>query len=115
MLLEVKDLVVKYGEITAISGISLEAEEGQLTTLIGSNGAGKSTLLKVLSGLMKPASGQIIFDGKDITGRSCDQIVRLGISHCPEGQTGFPQTDGTGESSNGCFCSERQSSGRRRH
>ena len=77
---EVKDLVVKYGEITAISGISLEAEEGQLTTLIGSNGAGKSTLLKVLSGLMKPAGGQIIFDGKDITGRSCDQIVRLGIS-----------------------------------
>ena len=91
MLLEVKDLVVKYGEITAISGISLEAEEGQLTTLIGSNGAGKSTLLKVLSGLMKPASGQIIFDGKDITGRSCDQIVRLGISHCPEGRRVFPR------------------------
>lgn len=91
MLLEVKDLVVKYGEITAISGISLEAEEGQLTTLIGSNGAGKSTLLKVLSGLMKPAGGQIIFDGKDITGRSCDQIVRLGISHCPEGRRVFPR------------------------
>ncbi len=91
MLLEVENLVVKYGEITALSNISLQAEEGQLTTLIGSNGAGKTTLLKALSGLHKPASGKIIFDGKDITNCSADQIVHLGISHCPEGRRVFPR------------------------
>jgi len=91
MLLEVKDLVVKYGEITALSGINIQAEEGQLTTLIGSNGAGKTTLLKALSGLHKPASGKIIFDGHDITESSTDKIVALGISHCPEGRRVFPR------------------------
>ena len=91
MLLEVKDLVVKYGEITALSGINIQAEEGQLTTLIGSNGAGKTTLLKALSGLHKPASGKIIFDGNDITESSTDKIVTLGISHCPEGRRVFPR------------------------
>ena len=91
MLLEVENLVVKYGEITALSNISLQAEEGQLTTLIGSNGAGKTTLLKALSGLHKPASGRIIFNGKDITNCSTDQIVHLGISHCPEGRRVFPR------------------------
>ncbi len=91
MLLEIKDLVVKYGEITALQGISLNAGEGQLTTLIGSNGAGKTTLLKALSGSLKVASGKIIFDGKDITGLATDKIVRLGISHCPEGRKVFPR------------------------
>lgn len=91
MLLEVKDLVVKYGEITALSGINIQAEEGQLTTLIGSNGAGKTTLLKALSGLHKPASGKIVFDGNDITESSTDKIVTLGISHCPEGRRVFPR------------------------
>ncbi|RKJ45348.1 ABC transporter ATP-binding protein [bacterium 1XD8-76] len=90
-MLEVKDLVVKYGEITALSGINIQAEEGQLTTLIGSNGAGKTTLLKALSGLHKPASGKIIFDGNDITESSTDKIVTLGISHCPEGRRVFPR------------------------
>lgn len=91
MLLEVKDLVVKYGEITALSGINIQAEEGQLTTLIGSNGAGKTTLLKALSGLHKPASGKIVFNGNDITESSTDKIVTLGISHCPEGRRVFPR------------------------
>ncbi len=91
MLLEIKDLVVKYGEITALQGINLSAGEGQLTTLIGSNGAGKTTLLKALSGSLKVASGKIIFDGNDITGLPTDKIVRLGISHCPEGRKVFPR------------------------
>lgn len=91
MLLEIKDLVVKYGEIAAIKGISLHAEEGQLTTLIGSNGAGKSTLLKTLSGLIKPASGEILYNGMDIGGKPADKIVSWGISQCLEGRKVFPR------------------------
>ena len=75
MLLEVKDLVVKYGEIAALNGVSFAAKEGELTTLIGSNGAGKSTLLKTLSGLLKPAAGSIKFEGKEIGGLGADRIV----------------------------------------
>lgn len=62
---------------------------------------------------MKPASGQIIFDGKDITGRSCDQIVRLGISHCPEGRRVFPRQTVQENLRMGAFVQKRQSSGRR--
>ncbi|MCX7615429.1 MAG: ABC transporter ATP-binding protein, partial [Clostridiales bacterium] len=91
MLLDVNNLVVKYGQIAALKGISLQVQKGQLTTLIGANGAGKSTLLKTISGLIKPASGNIIFDGKDISGISGDKIVHLGISQCPEGRKVFPR------------------------
>lgn len=91
MLLEVKDLVVKYGEIAALNGVSFAAKEGELTTLIGSNGAGKSTLLKTLSGLLKPAAGSIKFEGKEIGGLGADRIVSAGISQCPEGRKVFPR------------------------
>lgn len=91
MLLEVKNLKVKYGEITALHGVSLSAEEGKLTTLLGSNGAGKSTLVKALSGQLKPASGEVIFNGEDITGKSTHEIVKRGIIQCPEGRRVFPQ------------------------
>jgi len=91
MLLEVENLIVKYGEIAALKGISLSAEEGQLTTLIGSNGAGKTTLLNTLSGAIKAASGKILFNGTDITNMSAEKIVQLGISHCPEGRHVFPR------------------------
>lgn len=91
MLLEVKDLVVKYGQITALKGISLQVNEGQLTTLIGANGAGKSTLLKTLSGLIKPASGSILYNGSEIAGLGADKIVSMGISQCPEGRKVFPR------------------------
>ena len=74
MALEVKDLVVKYGEISALRGISFTAEDGKLTTLIGSNGAGKSTLLKTISGLLKPAAGSITLDGREIGGMEADKI-----------------------------------------
>lgn len=91
MLLEVNNLTVKYGEISALKGISLNVKEGELTTLIGANGAGKTTLLKTISGLLHPVSGNIIFNGKDITNTPTDAIVRLGISQCPEGRKVFPR------------------------
>ena len=91
ILLEVKDLVVKYGEISAIKGISLTVEEGSLTTLLGNNGAGKSTLFKTISGLLKPFSGDIIFNGRSIAGLPAEKIVVAGISQCPEGRKVFPR------------------------
>jgi len=89
-LLEINDLIVLYGEIEALRGISLKVGEGQVVTLLGSNGAGKSTTLRAISGLAKPAAGEILFDGKSISGFGPEQIVRLGISHVPEGRRVFP-------------------------
>ena len=89
-LLEINDLMVLYGEIEALRGISLKVEKGQVVTLLGSNGAGKSTTLRAISGLAKPAAGEILFDGKSIVGLGPEAIVRLGISHVPEGRRVFP-------------------------
>jgi branched-chain amino acid transport system ATP-binding protein len=89
-LLEIRDLVVRYGEIEALRGISLSVEEGQVVTLLGANGAGKSTTLRAISGLAKPASGDVLFDGKSIAGLGPEAIVRMGISHVPEGRRVFP-------------------------
>ncbi|MCR6734925.1 MAG: ABC transporter ATP-binding protein [Afipia sp.] len=89
-LLEINDLMVLYGEIEALRGISLKVEEGQVVTLLGSNGAGKSTTLRAISGLAKPAAGEILFDGTSIVGLGPEAIVRLGISHVPEGRRVFP-------------------------
>lgn len=91
MLLEVKDLVVKYGQITALNGVSLNVEEGKLTCLLGANGAGKSTLVKTLCGIMKPAEGQILYNGENIAGMPMHQIYKKGITLCPEGRRIFPQ------------------------
>jgi len=89
-LLEINDLVVLYGEIEALRGVSLKVELGQVVTLLGSNGAGKSTTLRAISGLAKPSAGEILFDGKSIIGMGPEAIVRLGISHVPEGRRVFP-------------------------
>jgi branched-chain amino acid transport system ATP-binding protein len=89
-LLEIRDLVVRYGEIEALRGISLSVEQGKVVTLLGANGAGKSTTLRAISGLEKPAAGDILFDGKSIAGQGPEAIVRLGISHVPEGRRVFP-------------------------
>jgi branched-chain amino acid transport system ATP-binding protein len=89
-LLEIRDLVVRYGEIDALRGVSLGVEPGQVVTLLGANGAGKSTTLRAISGLAKPAAGDILFDGKSIAGLGPEAIVRLGISHVPEGRRIFP-------------------------
>ena len=89
-LLEINDLIVLYGEIEALRGISLKVDAGQVVTLLGSNGAGKSTTLRAISGLAKPAAGEILFDGRSIVGLGPEAIVRLGISHVPEGRRVFP-------------------------
>ncbi|HWX60663.1 ABC transporter ATP-binding protein [Bradyrhizobium sp.] len=89
-LLEIRDLIVRYGEIEALRGVSLQVEQSQVVTLLGANGAGKSTTLRALSGLTRPASGDILFDGKSIVGLGPEAIVRLGISHVPEGRRVFP-------------------------
>jgi branched-chain amino acid transport system ATP-binding protein len=89
-LLEIRNLVVRYGEIEALRGVTIAVEAGQVVTLLGANGAGKSTTLRAISGLAKPASGEILFDGDSIAGLGPEKIVRLGISHVPEGRRVFP-------------------------
>ena len=88
-LLEVKDLHVNYGAISAIKGIDLHVNKGEVVTILGANGAGKTTTLRTISGLIKPSSGNIIFDGKDITQTAAHDIVTLGMSHSPEGRRVF--------------------------
>ncbi len=90
-LLEINNLVVRYGGIEALHGVSLSVEQGQIVTLIGCNGAGKSTTLRAVSGLLKPVKGDISFDGKTITGIPPHEIVRMGVAHSPEGRGVFPQ------------------------
>jgi branched-chain amino acid transport system ATP-binding protein len=86
MLLEIRDLRVHYGSAEALKGISVAIEERSIVTLIGANGAGKTTTLKTVSGLKKPTSGEIIFRGKRINEMPAHKIVKLGISHIPEGR-----------------------------
>jgi branched-chain amino acid transport system ATP-binding protein len=90
MRLEIKDLRVHYGKIEAIKGISFVVNEGEIVTLIGANGAGKTTTLKTISGLRKVSSGQILFDGEDISNVPAHERVDLGISQSPEGRGIFP-------------------------
>src|SRR5256884_5406236 len=90
-LLEVKDVHTYYGNIEALKGISLEVEEGEIVTLIGSNGAGKSTTLRSISGLTPPREGAIRFDGKEIGETPPQEIVQRGISLSPEGRHIFPR------------------------
>src|ERR1700748_988041 len=89
-LLEIRDLVVRYGEIEALRGVSLTVDPGQVVTLLGANGAGKSTTLRAISCLAKPAAGDILFDGTSSGGLGPEAIVRMGISHVPEGRRIFP-------------------------
>src|ERR671937_1455186 len=89
--LEVDDIHTFYGNIQALKGISIEVNEGECVTLIGSNGAGKSTTLRSISGLTPPRTGTIRFRGRDISVTPPQDIVRLGISHAPEGRHVFPR------------------------
>jgi branched-chain amino acid transport system ATP-binding protein len=90
MRLEVRDLRVHYGKIEAIKGISFVVNQGEIVSLIGANGAGKTTTLKTISGLRNVSSGQILFDGKDISKIPAHERVDLGISQAPEGRGIFP-------------------------
>ena len=85
-LLKIKDLKLNYGMISAIKGIDLSVGEGQIVAILGANGAGKTSTLKVISGLLKPTSGEIIFDGVNIAGKSAHKVARQGIMQSPEGR-----------------------------
>jgi len=90
-LLELRDVHTYYGNIHALKGLTLSVEAGEIVTLIGANGAGKSTTLKTISGLLRPRSGEIWFDGNRIDGTTAHAIVALGISQSPEGRRIFPR------------------------
>ena len=90
-MLRLSGVSCSYGNVRALSDVSLHIEEGELVTLIGSNGAGKSTLLRTVSGLLKPSDGTIEFAGRDITRASAREVLIGGIAHCPEGRRVFPQ------------------------
>ncbi|HWQ62131.1 MAG TPA: ABC transporter ATP-binding protein [Negativicutes bacterium] len=88
-MLKIDNINVYYGAIHALKGISLEVPEGEIVTLIGANGAGKSTTLRTISGLLRPKTGQIIFEGKNIASLAAQDIVKLGICQVPEGRRIF--------------------------
>jgi branched-chain amino acid transport system ATP-binding protein len=89
-LLEVTDLRAGYGQVPALYGISFEVEQGEIVAVLGPNGAGKTTTLSCISGLLRPWSGRILFDGRDIAASTPEQTVSLGIAHVPEGRHVFP-------------------------
>ncbi|HCJ56228.1 High-affinity branched-chain amino acid transport ATP-binding protein LivF [bioreactor metagenome] len=89
-MLKVENLVVAYGGIEALKGISLEVEEGKIVTLVGANGAGKSTALRTITGLVKPKSGSITYNGVNLLNMKTQDIVKMGITLVPEGRRIFP-------------------------
>ena len=91
MLLELIDVSISYGKVNAVHGISVAVREGTVITIIGANGAGKSTTLRAISGLVRPRSGEIRFEGNRIDNLSPDRIVAKGISQVPEGRRIFPE------------------------
>lgn len=90
-MLEIKDLHVSYGMIQAIKGVSFEVNEGEVISLIGANGAGKTTILHTITGLLKPKSGSVIFEGRELTTTPVHNIVRYGMAHVPEGRRVFAE------------------------
>ena len=88
-ILQIKNLVMNYGPIKALKGVDITVPEGQIVALLGANGAGKTTTLKVVSGLLKPASGEILYEGQNIAGKPVHQIAKRGIMQSPEGRYVF--------------------------
>jgi branched-chain amino acid transport system ATP-binding protein len=90
-LLEIRGLKVSYGFITALKGIDIDVEQGQIVALLGSNGAGKTTTLRTISGVIKPQAGKIILDGKEVQGKSTYKVSKFGVMQSPEGRLLFPE------------------------
>ncbi|MDQ1662901.1 MAG: branched-chain amino acid transport system ATP-binding protein [Blastococcus sp.] len=91
VLLDVVDLQVRYGAITAIKGISFHVGDGEIVALLGANGAGKTTTQKTVSGMLRPSAGSITFDGQRIDGIPPHELINLGVCHVPEGRHVFPR------------------------
>jgi branched-chain amino acid transport system ATP-binding protein len=102
-VLEIQDLVCRYGKVEALKRVSLVVRKGELVTLIGANGAGKTTTLKAISGLLPPTGGRMLFEGEDITRASPRHILSRGIAHCPEGRHVFPDMTVQENLEMGCY------------
>ncbi len=89
-LLELDAVAAAYGAVQALQSLSLGVAKGEIVALLGANGAGKSTTLRAISGLLRPARGEIRFEGAPIAGLHPERVVRLGIAHVPEGRRVFP-------------------------
>lgn len=89
-VLKVLNVETFYGAVMALRGVSIEVQEGKITTILGANGAGKTTLLKTISGVLDPKKGQILLNGTEIQGAAPDQVVKKGVAHVPEGREVFP-------------------------
>ena len=89
-ILEVTNIETYYGPIMAIRGISFSVPKGRIVTILGANGAGKTTILKTVSGVMDPQKGTVVFNGRPIHGLDPDRVMRLGLTHVPEGREVFP-------------------------
>lgn len=90
MLLELDEVVTRYGELEALHGVTLDVDEGEIVALLGANGAGKSTTLKTISRLLAPAGGEVRFAGRSLADRTPEDVVAVGIAHVPEGRKIFP-------------------------
>jgi branched-chain amino acid transport system ATP-binding protein len=90
-LLELEDVQVKYGAVTALKGITLHVDEGEIVTLLGANGAGKTTTLRTISGLLRPSAGRLLFEGRPIDELPAHEVLGIGIGHVPEGRRVFPR------------------------
>jgi branched-chain amino acid transport system ATP-binding protein len=102
-VLELRDVVCRYGQVPALKGVSLTVGKGELVALIGANGAGKTTTLKAISGLLHPTAGTIVFDGHNITRALPRTILSLGLAHCPEGRHVFPDMTVLENLEMGCY------------
>jgi len=89
-VLEIRDVECRYGRVSAVRGLSIDVQAGELVSLIGTNGAGKTTTLKCVSGLVRAVEGSVTFEGRDITKAQPSDILAAGIAHCPEGRRVFP-------------------------
>lgn len=110
-MLEVSELTVRFGEFVALEGVSLKVERGELVVLLGANGAGKSTLFRTINGLIKPDSGKVRLDDRDLTGLSANAVVAAGVAQSAEGRHLFPQLSVLKNLTLGAYLRRRDKSG----